>query len=38
MTVSDAINIMKGEDNAATSYFRGKTESSLRDKFRPDYQ
>lgn len=35
MTVSDAINIMKGKDNAATSYFRGKTESSLRDKFSP---
>ena len=35
MTVSDAINIMKGEDNAATSYFREKTESSLRDKFSP---
>lgn len=38
MTVTDAINIMKGEDNAATTYFRSKTESSLRDKFNPIIQ
>lgn len=35
MTVSDALNIMKGADNAATVYFRGKTEASLRNKFSP---
>ena len=35
MTVSDAIDIMKGADNAATTYFRGKTEASLRNKFSP---
>ncbi len=35
MSVGDAINIMKGTDNAATTYFRGKTEASLRNKFSP---
>lgn len=35
MTVSDALNIMKGADDAATVYFRDKTETSLRNKFSP---
>lgn len=35
MTVSDALNIMKGADNAATVYFRDRTEASLRNKFSP---
>lgn len=35
MTVSDALNIMQGADNAATVYFRDKTEMSLRNKFSP---
>lgn len=35
MSVRDALSIMKGADNAATQYFRGKTETSLRNKFLP---
>ncbi len=35
MTVDDALNIMKGKDNAATLYFRSKTETVLRGKFLP---
>ena len=35
MTVDDALNIMQGSDNAATMYFKGKTEATLRDKFLP---
>lgn len=35
MTVKDALNIMQGADNAATTYFRQRTESSLRERFMP---
>ncbi|MES2355847.1 MAG: DUF4197 domain-containing protein [Pseudomonadota bacterium] len=35
MTVSDAKNILAGENDAATKYFRAKTEPSLRTKFLP---
>lgn len=35
MTFDDAKGILNGGDNAATLYFRGKTESSLREKFQP---
>jgi hypothetical protein len=35
MTVSDALNIMQGPQNAATTYFRQHTETSLRQRFLP---
>ncbi len=35
MSVQDALGIMQGEDNAATLYFRNKTEVSLRRLFLP---
>ncbi len=35
MSVDDAMNIMKGSDDAATMYFKGKTEDTLRSKFLP---
>jgi hypothetical protein len=35
MSVKDAKGILSGGDDAATQYFRGKTESSLRTKFLP---
>ncbi len=35
MTVTDALNIMQGADNAATTYFRQRTEASLRKRFMP---
>jgi hypothetical protein len=35
MTVKDALNIMQGTDNAATTYFRQRTETSLRERFMP---
>ena len=35
MTLVDAIGLMKGADNAATLYFKDKTEATLRSKFRP---
>lgn len=38
MSVDDALNIMQGSDNAATVYFKDKTESSLRTKFLPIIQ
>ena len=38
MTVSDAIGIMQGADNAATQYFRSRTERSLRAQFLPIIQ
>ncbi len=38
MSVSDALGIMKGADNAATVYFRDRTESSLRAEFMPIIQ
>ena len=35
MTIADAWNILKGEDNAATTYLRQTTESELYNKFQP---
>jgi len=35
MTIADAINIVRGESNAATSYFRGKTRDQLIAAFSP---
>ncbi|MFZ5722250.1 MAG: DUF4197 domain-containing protein [Pseudomonadota bacterium] len=35
MTLADAVGILKGGDNAATTYFRSRTESSLRTQFSP---
>lgn len=35
MSVSDAKGILQGPDNAATSYFQGKTEVKLADAMRP---
>jgi len=35
MTVSDAFGILKGNDTAATEYFRGRTIEQLRERFRP---
>lgn len=38
MSVDDALGIIQGGDTAATSYFRGETESSLRQRFQPIVQ
>jgi hypothetical protein len=35
MSVKDALDILKGSDNAATQYFRKTTSSSLTTRFRP---
>jgi len=35
MTVQDAMGILRGEDNAATEYFRRKTGPELRRRFHP---
>jgi hypothetical protein len=35
MSVEDALGIIKGQDNAATQYFRTNTESGLREQFLP---
>jgi hypothetical protein len=35
MTVKDAWNILKGKENAATTYLRTNTESKLRGSFKP---
>jgi hypothetical protein len=35
MTIADAINIVKGSNNAATEYFRQKTSQKLVDAFSP---
>jgi len=35
MTISDAVGILKGEDNAATQYLHKTTYSSLADLYRP---
>ncbi len=36
MTISDAVNILKGADNAATEYFKSKTTASLTALFKPE--
>lgn len=38
MTITDALNIVKGSDTAATAYFRSKTSAQLLDAFRPSVQ
>jgi hypothetical protein len=38
MTISDAVNILKGQDNAATQYLRNSTFSQLSDLYRPKIQ
>jgi len=38
MTFEDARNILRGPDDAATSYFRDKTSSRLAELFRPEVQ
>jgi hypothetical protein len=35
MTLQDAVGIVRGGDTAATDYFRGATEGTLRARFRP---
>lgn len=35
MTVTDALGIVRGDDTAATRYFRDQTESSLRQRYQP---
>jgi hypothetical protein len=36
MTITDAVNILKGSDNAATEYFKSKTTASLTALFKPE--
>lgn len=38
MTIADALSIVKGDNNAATSYFKGKTFTKLTDAFKPSIQ
>lgn len=38
MTITDAINIVKGGSNAATEYFKDKTRLKLVDAFKPSIQ
>jgi hypothetical protein len=38
MTISDALNIVKGDSNAATNYFKNKTQIKLVEAFRPSIQ
>jgi hypothetical protein len=38
MSISDAIGIVRGPDDAATSYLRNSTSPDLRSKFRPEIQ
>jgi hypothetical protein len=38
MSVTDAIGIVRGPDTAATNYFRGRTEASLRERYLPIIQ
>lgn len=35
MTITDAVNILKGGNFAATNYFKAKTTAALADQFRP---
>lgn len=35
MTISDAMGILNGPDDAATQYFQGRTSEALRARFRP---
>jgi len=38
MSIGDGLNILKGEDNAATTYLKGRTSSELTGKFQPVVQ
>ena len=38
MTLQDVFNILDGDDTAATQYFRGRTETTLRSRFEPVVQ
>lgn len=38
MTITDALGIVRGPDTAATEYFRGRTEASLRERYLPIIQ
>ncbi|MEO5683316.1 MAG: DUF4197 domain-containing protein [Chitinophagaceae bacterium] len=38
MTLTDALNIVKGQNNAATNYFRDKTTSKIIEAFTPSIQ
>lgn len=38
MTVTDALGIVRGNDSAATDYFREQTEASLRARYKPIIQ
>lgn len=38
MTVTDALTIVRGDQTAATEYFRGQTETNLRGRFEPIIQ
>jgi hypothetical protein len=35
MTITDGVNILKGGDNAATTYLKGRTSAELTNKFSP---
>ncbi len=35
MTIADAMGILRGNDNAATNYFRSRTSTQLKSAFRP---
>ena len=35
MTLEDAVGIVRGSETAATDYFRGATEETLRARFKP---
>lgn len=36
MTITDAVNILRGDKNAATEYFKAKTSTSLVALFKPE--
>ena len=38
MTITDAVNILRGGDFAATNYFKAKTSAALAESFRPVIQ
>jgi hypothetical protein len=38
MTIEDAWNILKGQDDAATEYLRGRTYGELKTTFKPDIE
>ena len=38
MTITDALEIIKGDESAATRYFRAQTEGALRERYQPIIQ